>query len=393
MMKLLFLMRKTCTRHFKGELLIMIQIFIAVVLLNTSLIPFVKYWQLHNWIADGVPSNMVYYSAPTFALLDSQNSVDYISQLYADDRIAAICLTYHTIGYINGEKADIYLYSPEVFTTLNSILASGNWAFQEHTVFVNKGVRANLGDAATYKITVHDKLFDLDIECTSAGIINPHDIVYDLKSAGSQPEYSEIGLDYSQLRHLVPSRSQLLAIVPFDIIKHHASCEMIGGTVAKLEEGISPAAFVESFNASNLSGKMFLLSALEENSMKRLIGLYRFDALVCILVFVSALFGIGGDTYLRLGELKKHMGIYIFCGCSFRLYSRLILTLDLICLAIPTVFAYFVRDVLVLSEGYDSFWSFAIACSFVITVAIVPFVLTIHSSRKLSLMQLIYYGD
>ena len=144
MMKLLFLMRKTCTRHFKGELLIMIQIFIAVVLLNTSLIPFVKYWQLHNWIADGVSSNMVYYSAPTFALLDSQNSVDYISQLYADDRIAAICLTYHTIGYINGEKADIYLYSPEVFTTLNSILASGNWAFQEHTVFVNKGVRANL---------------------------------------------------------------------------------------------------------------------------------------------------------------------------------------------------------------------------------------------------------
>lgn len=307
-MKLLFLMRKTCTRHFKGELLIMIQIFIAVVLLNTSLIPFVKYWQLHNWIADGVPSNMVYYSAPTFALLDSQNSVDYISQLYADDRIAAIFLTYHTIGYINGEKADIYLYSPEVFTTLNSILASGNWAFQEHTVFVNKGVRANLGDAATYKITVHDKLFDLDIECTSAGIINPHDIVYDLKSAGSQPEYSEIGLDYSQLRHLVPSRSQLLAIVPFDIIKHHASCEMIGGTVAKLEEGISPAAFVESFNASNLSGKMFLLSALEENSMKRLIGLYRFDALVCILVFVSALFGIGGYTYLRLDELKKTNG-------------------------------------------------------------------------------------
>lgn len=53
----------------------------------------------------------------------------------------------------------------------------------------------------------------------------------------------------------------------------------------------------------------------------------------------------------------------------------------------------FREDVLVLSEGYDSFWSFAIACSFVITVAIVPFVLTIHSSRKLSLMQLIYYGD
>lgn len=87
------------------------------------------------------------------------------------------------------------------------------------------------------------------------------------------------------------------------------------------------------------------------------------------------------------------MGIYIFCGCSFRLYSRLILTLDLICLAIPTVFAYLVRDVLVLSEGYDSFWSFAIACFFVITVAIVPFILTIHSSRKLSLMQLLYYGD
>lgn len=140
------------------------------------------------------------------------------------------------------------------------------------------------------------------MECASAGIINPHDIVYDLKSAGSQPEYSEIGSDYSQLRHLVPSRPQLLAIVPFDIMEHHASCEMIGGTVVKLEEDISPAAFVESFNASNLNEKMFLRSALEENSMKRLIGLYRFDALVCILVSVSALFGIGGYTYLRLDD-------------------------------------------------------------------------------------------
>lgn len=392
-MKMLYLLYKSCSRHFKSEILIMIQVFVAIVLLNTSIIPFVKFGQIHYWIADKMPDEMVYYSIPTFAPLDSGDTYDYFSVLYSDNRIKSICLTYHTVGYINGEKADIYLYSPEVFNYLNSPLASGSWDYKNNAIYINQGVVSKFGEIDEYEVTVNDSLFNFQGRYSTVGIINKNDIVFDITQAGDHPEYSEVGIDYSGLRHLIPTRTKLLAIVPFDIRANHPTYDMIGGAIIELQDSSESTDFVREYNASLRSGKMFLKMDLEANSIRRLVGTYKYDALISILVSISTLLGVGGYTYLRLDDLKKQMGIYIFCGCPFKLYSTIIIMLNIILLTVPAVVAYYTRNILVLSEGYDSIGSFAIAFVFVLGVSLIPITITLFSSKKSSLMQLIYHGD
>lgn len=392
-MKLLYLLYKTCTKHFKSELLMMVQVFVVVILLNTSIIPFVKYSQLHYWIASKIPDEMVYYSVPTFAPLYGEDAFDYFTSLHTDTRIKSICFTYHTVGYVNGEKADVYLYSPDVFAFLNGPLESGSWNYSEEVVYINQGIHAAFDNSQEYEIIVKDNLFSIQGTFTTAGIINDHDIVFDITRAGAHPEYSEIGIDYSGIRHLTPTHTQLLAIIPFDFLKYRSSCEMIGGALIELCEGIDPEAFAQEYNLSSAGGAMFLKSDLEKNSLKRLVGTYKYDALISILVSISTLFGIGGYTYLRLDDLKKQMGIYLLCGCPPKLFSKIIIILNIILLTIPAMLAYYARNILVLSEGYDSIWSFIIALVFVCGVSAIPLTVTIYTSRKLSLTQLIYHGD
>lgn len=392
-MKLLYLLYKACTKQLKSEIFMMIQVFVAVVLLNTSIIPFVKYGQLYYCIANNIPDEMIYYSVPTFAPMDGANAFDFISNLYADERIESICITYHTVGYINGENADVYLYIPEVFDFLNSSLASGSWNYKENTIYVNQGIHSKFGKNNEYEVVINDSFFNIQGEYLLAGIINDHDIVFDITRGGTYPEYSDIGTDYTELRHLNPTHTKLLAIIPFDIRSYRSNCEMIGGGIIKLQENVDLENFIHEYNMSGSGGKMFLKSDLEANSMKRLIGTYKYDALIGILVSISTLFGVGGYTYLRLDALKKQMGIYSFCGCSFKLYSKIILLLNTVLLTIPTGLAYYARNVLVLSEGYDSIWSFVIAFVFVCGVSLIPLTMTIYSSKKLSLTQLIYHGD
>lgn len=174
------------------------------------------------------------------------------------------------------------------------------------------------------------------------------------------------------VRHLIPTRTKLLAIVPFDIRANHPTYDMIGGAIIELQDSSESTDFVREYNASLRSGKMFLKMDLEANSIRRLVGTYKYDALISILVSISTLLGVGGYTYLRLDDLKKQMGIYIFCGCPFKLYSTIIIMLNIILLTVPAVVAYYTRNILVLSEGYDSIGSFAIAFVFVLGVSLIP---------------------
>ena len=57
----------------------------------------------------GKADEMVYYSVPTFAPLYGEDAFDYFTSLHTDTRIKSICFTYHTVGYVNGEKADVYI--------------------------------------------------------------------------------------------------------------------------------------------------------------------------------------------------------------------------------------------------------------------------------------------
>lgn len=390
-MKMLYLVYRSFSPRLKSEILLVVQIWAVITLLNASIIPFVEYGQLKQIIADEIPENMVYYSVPTFART-SHEEYDYISQFFSDEQVNSICLTYHTVGYVNGCKADIYLYNREMLECIKGGVIDGDWRCEEKSIFINQGIKDSLGLCKEYELQVKNEFFQIAGSYLFAGMINKRDIVYDISYAGSEPEYGQLGIDYSNVRYLNPTHTDLLAIVPFDF-SNMDSYAAFDGALLCLNSGIDKEAFINAYNNSEKNGQMISLKGMEENSVKRLIGAYKFDALISILLAVSTIFGIGGYTYVKLDGLKKQIGIYYLCGCPKHLFSVVVIISNCLILAISVMLAFYSRNLIVLSEGNDSFWSFIISSVFTSIALFVPLLAVIRTAKKLSFSQLVYGDD
>ena len=86
-------------------------------------------------------------------------------------------------------------------------------------------------------------------------------------------------------------------------------------------------------------------------------------------------------------------GIYKICGCRNTTYAKIILMTDLILVAVSSLLAFSLRNVIVLGEGNDSMTSFLISVGFIIFICISPIILTVISARRLSFSELLYFGD
>ena len=87
------------------------------------------------------------------------------------------------------------------------------------------------------------------------------------------------------------------------------------------------------------------------------------------------------------------MGIYKICGCRNTTYAKIILMTDLILVAVSSLLAFSLRNVIVLGEGNDSMASFLISVGFIVFICISPIILTVVSARRLSFSELLYFGD
>ena len=66
---------------------------------------------------------------------------------------------------------------------------------------------------------------------------------------------------------------------------------------------------------------------------------------------------------------------------------------DLILVAVSSLLAFSLRNVIVLGEGNDSMASFLISVGFIVFICISPIILTVVSARRLSFSELLYFGD
>ena len=56
-MKTLYLIYKSCSKHFVREIFLIFQITVVIILLNTAITPFVNAYQVERVISDGMPKN------------------------------------------------------------------------------------------------------------------------------------------------------------------------------------------------------------------------------------------------------------------------------------------------------------------------------------------------
>lgn len=78
-MKIIYLMYKSCSKGFIKEILLIIQMSITIVLLSSSLTPFVNNVYLEQNSIAGISEGNLYYTA-TFSG-DEYNDLGYISQI------------------------------------------------------------------------------------------------------------------------------------------------------------------------------------------------------------------------------------------------------------------------------------------------------------------------
>lgn len=160
-----------------------------------------------------------------------------------------------------------------------------------------------------------------------------------------------------------------------------------------MRNGTDAENYISDLPDGTYNGHLYLRSELSANSQKRLIGTYKVDALLSILLTVSSVFGISGYTYLKTKALQKQMGIYKLCGCRNTTYAKIILMTDLILVAASALLAFSLRNVIILGEGNDSTASFLISVGLIAFICISPIILTVLSARRLSFSELLYFGD
>lgn len=389
-MKLLYLMYKSCSKFFIRELFLILQITIVIILLNTTITPFVNHYQTESVIANGLPDNAVYYSVP-FAS-DTGNTVDYFEQFYTMDEVSAVCLTCYTAGEINEESADIIFYNREMFEYMGSVLKNGEWHYDPDGCYVNETFYNNFGDVKVgvviprLNVTFTEQLKIL-------GTTNKRDVVYNIRAAGSQPEISVIGTNFEYLRNQNPERQQYLAIIPYDFSTLDRSKFQINGAILILKDGVAPQAFVEKYANETTNGNLYLINELVSTSVSRIIKTYKIEAMGAILLAISSAFGIGGYTFLKTKTLQKQMGIYRICGCRTRTFNQIVLITNALLLLFPMMLAFVSRNYIVLGEGIDSTASFLIAFGFVTLIYLIPIIITLRFSGKLSFSKQLYSGD
>lgn len=390
-MKTLYLIYKSCSKGFIKEVFLIFQITIVIILLNTAITPFVNYYQVEHVVTGGMPNNSVYYSRPTF-FNEQEKDTDPFKAFVSDERVAAICITYRTYGNVNGQDADILLYNKEMFKFFSPVLSSGKWHYNTSGIFLNASLMEYVG-SQNVSVEINNNTIVLNCDYEVLGTTNSKDIVYCIDVGGSQPEISQIGVNFDYIRNTSTEHTPFLAIIPFDFESNPNLLSSVGGAVIVTKEGIDDKEFISDIPDSTYSGHLYLLSELIGNSWNRLIGTYKIDALLSILLSISAVFGISGYTYLKTKSLQKQMGIYKICGCRNATYSKIILLTNLAIVAISSLFAFWLRDIIILGEGNDSAASFLISVGFIVFVCILPIVITIISSRRLSFSELLYFGD
>lgn len=390
-MKTLYLIYKSCSKHFVREIFLIFQITVVIILLNTAITPFVNAYQVERVISDGMPKNAAYYSRPTF-YDDQEKNANPFGIFETDERIASVCMTYYTSGKVNGQEADILLYNEGMFEYFSSILKTGEWTYDTSGIILNAALREYVG---RYKVTVTvtDDAVTLGGEYDILGTTNSKDIVYSIDAGGSAPETSQLGVNFEYIRNISPDHTPFLAIIPFDIEGNPNLLSSIGGAVLAMYDEFDAENYISCLPNNTYNGHLYLRSELSANSRNRLIGTYKVDALLSILLTVSSVFGISGYTYLKTKALQKQMGIYKICGCRNTTYAKIILMTDLILVAVSSLLAFSLRNVIVLGEGNDSMTSFLISVGFIIFICISPIILTVISARRLSFSELLYFGD
>ena len=393
-MKTLYLMYKASSRFFLKELFLILQMVIVIVLLNSAITPFINYRRLERVVFDGLPENSLFYSAPleVHGIFDNK-SPDYLSVFESNEDVAAICKTYRvSSNRINGEYANVILYNSAVFEELAPLLKSGEWRYDTDGVYVNSALEKLLGNGtASIELALNYEDFQngntIKLKRRVIGVINAHDVVYDF----SGPSVEGMGTDFEYERNINPEHPKLLALVPYDFengeVKPIAAC-----AVLKLQDGVEPEEFAGRYSKNDLNGDLTLKPDLRAYDIKRLVGIYRLDLMLGILLLLSSVFGIGGYTYLKTKLLQKQMGIYTICGCKKSMYRSIVLLTNAIIVAVSVALAFVFKD-FVDSEGYDTTASIIIAASVAACVYLVPVIMTLHSAARLSFSKLLYYGD
>lgn len=390
-MKTLYLIYKSCSKHFAKEIFLILQITTVIILLNTAITPFVNNFRLERAVLKGIPENAVYCSRPTF-YYEGEKNEDPFKIFNADTRVENVCMTYYTSGEVNGLKADILLYSKGVFDNFSSVLKNGHWTYDTSGIYLNEALQ-KYTSGKRVSVDVSDGTLAFSDEYGISGTTNKEDIVYRIDVGGSAPEISQIAVNFEYIRNISTAHTPFLAIIPFDFDGRPDLLSSLGGSVLVLKSGVDPNEYVSDLSEKSYSGQLCLLSELRENSRHRIEETYKFDSLLAVLLAVSAVFGISGYTYLKTKSLQKQMGIYKICGCKNTAYAKIILLTNLILVTVSSLAAFLLRNIISLGEGNDSAASFLISITFIVFICLAPIIITLSSVKRLTFSELLYFGD
>lgn len=383
-MKMLYLTFKTYSKGFAREIFLMLQIFVSVSILNAAILPFVNYFEQEHIIRNCVDNSVAYYSVPYER---TEGGMDYVGRFLDGGTAFEVGLSYHTIGVVNGQDADIYLYSKGMFSAVKLLLSSGQWRYDEGTVYLNQAL---YDKCAGEKISVDPIGIELPSgeALKAGGVINKKELVFDCGVAGGEPGIEALSRCFSDAG-TNGSRERFVAIIPFDLATNAELRTKLTGAVLRFDSPEAARAYAAQYAASGESGKISLMSELYSNAQKKIVKTYNLQIVIGTLMTISTLFGIGGYTYLNIQSARGQMGIYSLCGCTKRAYYLIILFSQLPVIFIPAAMAFALRNVLIMSEGTNTGLSLLIASGFVFLVFLAPVAVAAHSSRKIPFYSLI----
>lgn len=344
-MKLLLLTISQYSKKFIGEISIAIQAFVLSLLLMLVLTPLISSLIQSSLLFKHFPHNSLYFTPFTSIqskLASKKISYDDKEQILnnIDDRM----LSYEKVQHVgkncssliempNKDIATVFYYNSALLQGFppirqNQSITVPLLALQQENSFIETQDKLSLFD----KTSISNAPFEVQ-NCFNLSKIQ----IVDLRSSGSDPKISDI----------FPSKEEkILFITEYKYINKSDGFLNLNGSrlvYTSCVDKRSLNSMVEVLNSEMADvGRFFTMRDLFFAQLKYDIEVQRYNAVMCISLFLLTIFGLGGYISLTGINNLKMFSIYFICGMSITTKNKLTLIGNGILLIMPIIFASFI---------------------------------------------------
>lgn len=339
MIKLLLISIKGFRERKFNNLLIIIQVFISIIIINLLIGTIQQFTYILNVTDNSKLINSLYF-AELPRIISARND----SNILADNRISqikevnAVGKSLYAYGIVPKIKdtVNIYIYSDILINSLNIPLIEGHWFKSEGKsdvipIIISKEINKIYKMGEIISISLIDQNTKLDnIKFKIIGIFDNSNSMLRLGACGDLLGLNAV-FEKNKYFVILPEFNNIKDFKPFDDYGRILFLNNYSETIQK-----------SIFNGLKDIGYINKMADMRDNYKNDISDQLLQQFVLCLIVFILTLTGIGGNNILMQIFKEREYAIYFMCGMEWQKCVLITCLNNMLTLLIPASIAYFI---------------------------------------------------